>query len=183
MTTFHSFSSVSWLTTRLIVRKNITKSIKPQSRKTAKILFFFFRWASSKLPTLLWWLSPKTAAFYTEQCTSPSLFQNFEVSWGGSDRSLNNYGLISDTIFRTYTCVHKSLTNKAIIIQDCWIRNMVVCTKTGRVFGIHCWLIAWTEPGQWFFSQYCIHLLRKPVRTDLLLLDRWQSSAQACTSC
>ena len=27
----------------------------------------------------------------------------------------------------------------------------------------------------------CIHLLKKPVRTDLLLFDRWQTSAQACT--
>ena len=26
-------------------------------------------------------------------------------------------------------------------------------------------------PGQWFFSQYCIHLLGKPVRTYLLLCD------------
>ena len=34
----------------------------------------------------------------------------------------------------------------------------------------------WTEPGQWFFSQYCTHLLRKPVRTDLLLCDEWQTS-------
>jgi len=34
-----------------------------------------------------------------------------------------------------------------------------------------------TEPGQWFFSQYV--LLRKPVRTDLLFCDRWQTSAHA----
>ena len=26
-------------------------------------------------------------------------------------------------------------------------------------------------PSQWFSSQYCIHLLRKPVRTDVLLCD------------
>jgi len=31
--------------------------------------------------------------------------------------------------------------------------------------------------------QYCIHLLRKPTRTDLMLCDRWQTSAQACTCC
>jgi len=34
--------------------------------------------------------------------------------------------------------------------------------------------------GQRFFSKYCIHLLKKPVRTDLLLSDRWQTSVQAC---
>jgi len=32
-------------------------------------------------------------------------------------------------------------------------------------------------------DKYCIHLLRKHVRTDLLLYDRWQASAQACTCC
>jgi len=30
----------------------------------------------------------------------------------------------------------------------------------------------------WFFS-----LLRKPMRTDLLLCDRWRNSAQAYTCC
>jgi len=43
--------------------------------------------------------------------------------------------------------------------------------KAGRVFGIHCWICVWAEPGQWFLSQYWIYLLRKPMRTDLLLLD------------
>ena len=34
-------------------------------------------------------------------------------------------------------------------------------------------------------SQYCMHLLRKVVRTELLLCicNRWQPSAQACTWC
>ena len=53
------------------------------------------------------------------------------------------------------------------MIQDCWIRNTFVSIKTGRVFGIHCWFSVWTDPGQWFFSQ--LILLRKPMRTDLLL--------------
>ena len=41
----------------------------------------------------------KTAAFYTEQCTSPSLFHNFEVSQGGSNQSLKSYGFICKAIF------------------------------------------------------------------------------------
>ena len=53
--------------------------------------------------------------------------------------------------------------------------------KTGRVFGMNCWFSIRTEPGQWFFSQCCIHLLRKPMRTDLLLCDTWQTSAQVHT--
>jgi len=56
--------------------------------------------------------------------------------------------------------------------QDHWIRNMVgVCgvPETRRGFVIHCWLSVWTDAWSVIFSQYCIHLLRKHVRTDLLL--------------
>jgi len=88
--------------------------------------------------TLSQWFSQKTAAFYTEQCTSPLLFHNFEVSRRGLNRTPKNYSFISDTIFKKLTHVHKSLRNETIIIQDFEYRNTVVCMKTGRVFGIHC---------------------------------------------
>ena len=87
----------------------------------------------------------QTCSVLHEQRISPSLFCNFEVSWGGANRSLKNYGFIHDAIFFTCMDVHKSLSNVTIIIQDCWIRNTVVCMKTGRAFGIHCWLSVWTE--------------------------------------
>jgi len=48
------------------------------------------------------------------------------------------------------------LATKPIISKDCQITNTVVCMKTGRVFGIHCWFSVGTKPGQWFFNQYCI---------------------------
>ena len=38
----------------------------------------------------------------------------------GSNRSLKNYGFISDAIFKNCTHAHKSLSNEAIIIQDYW---------------------------------------------------------------
>ena len=44
-----------------------------------------------------------------------------------------------------------------------------VCMKTGRGFVIHRWLMFEQMPNQWNCSQYCIHLLRKPMTTDLLL--------------
>jgi len=47
----------------------------------------------------------QNAAFYTEKCTSPSLSHNFEVSWDGSNQSLQNYGSISKAIFKNY-CMH-----------------------------------------------------------------------------
>ena len=111
----------------------------------------------------------------------PFHIHNFEVSQGGSNRSLKNYAFISNAVFKNCMYAHKSLSNETIIIWDCWIRNTDVCMKTGRVFGIHCWLSVWREPCQRFFSQYRVHLLRKPMRTDLQLCDRLQTSAQACT--
>jgi len=59
------------------------ESTEPESHQTAKIFFFFFfRRASQICVTLSRWLSHKTAAFFTEQCTSPSLFSRFEVTRG-----------------------------------------------------------------------------------------------------
>ena len=43
--------------------------------------------------------SHKTAAFFTEQCTSSSLFSMFEVTRGDSNRSLKNHGFLYDAIF------------------------------------------------------------------------------------
>ena len=56
--------------------------------------------------TLSRWFLHKTAAFSTEQCTSPSLFFRFEVSRGVSNRSLKNYGFLCDAIFflHVYAC-------------------------------------------------------------------------------
>jgi len=62
--------------------------------------------------TLSQWVSHKTATFYTEQCTSPSLFHNFEVTRGAPNWSLKNYGFNLMPSF--FTCMHvqKSLRNK-----------------------------------------------------------------------
>jgi len=66
--------------------------------------------------TLSLWFSHKTAAFYTEQCTSPSLFYNFEVSQGGSNRSLNNYSIISNAIFKNWCmCTNHLATNSRLL--------------------------------------------------------------------
>ena len=67
-------------------QKKHRKSTEPESCQTAKIFCFLSSSCSSSdgliqnRVTLWWWFSHKTAAFYTEQCTSPSLFHNFEVS-------------------------------------------------------------------------------------------------------
>ena len=59
------------------VRKH-HNSTKPGTRKMGE-MFFFFRWASSVLSESLTMVLAQTAAFYTEQCTVPSLFQQLPV--------------------------------------------------------------------------------------------------------
>jgi len=89
--------------------KSIAK-VEPESCQTAKIFFFLSSSSSDGLVqncmTLSQWFSHKTIAFYTEQCTSPLLFHNFEVSRGGSNRSLKNYGFISYAILKKLACMH-----------------------------------------------------------------------------
>jgi len=51
-------------------------------------------------------------------------------------------------------------------IEDCWIRNTVLCTDRESLW--HPLLIQCLKRA-WWFSQYCINLLRKLMRTDLLL--------------
>jgi len=57
---------------------------KPGTRKTGQMFFFFLLLSSDGLApycvNLSRWFTHETAAFYTEQCTTPSLFHNFEVT-------------------------------------------------------------------------------------------------------
>ena len=55
------------------------------------------------------WFLHKTVAFFTEQCTSPSLF---EVTRGDPNRSLKNYGFLYDAIFssRVRMCTNRLAT-------------------------------------------------------------------------
>jgi len=59
---------------------NVTKWPKCSFCFDHHCLLFFFKWASSKLCDSFMVVLHKTTAFYTEQCTSSSLFHNFEKS-------------------------------------------------------------------------------------------------------
>ena len=66
----------------------------------------------------------------------------------------------------------------------CWIRNTVnLHAKQGELASSHCIVDLLNRClGQWFFSQYCKHLLKNPVRADFFFCcDRWLTSAQAYT--
>ena len=97
--------------------------------------------------TLSQWFLRKAAAFSTEQCTIPLLLHNFEVSGGALNWSLQSYGFICNYFLYFYACAQ--MTEQ---------QNVITLTQESE-----------QEPGQRFFSQSCIHQLRKPVRTDLLL--------------
>ena len=72
-----------------------------------------------------------------------------------------------------FMCTHVHKLWNVIVNQDCWIRIQKVCRES----------LKRARSSHWFFNQYYIHLLRKPVRRDLLLCDRWQTSAQVCICC
>ena len=69
-----------------------TRKLSDRQNVFLSSFFFFFKRASSNLHDSFTMVSHKTAAFFTEQCTSPSLFYRFEVSQGSSNRSLKSYG-------------------------------------------------------------------------------------------
>ena len=71
-----------------MARESIAKVPNQELAKQAKCFSFFLLSSSDGLAhycvNLLGWFTHETAAFYTEQCTTPSLFHNFEVSRGAS---------------------------------------------------------------------------------------------------
>ena len=147
MTTYHSLLSASWPATCLDGSSKLRDSFTLVFARNSSIL----HWALHQ---------PITFA---------------QVSRGSSNRSMKNYGFISDAIFKNCMHAHKSLSNETIISQ---IRNTVVCMKSLR----HLWLMTQGLKRAWaMILQPILH--RKPVRTDLLLCDRWQTLAQACICC
>ena len=144
--------------------KKHCESTEPESRPTAKMLFFFsfllflfvsfFIQACSKLCDFFTMVFMQSTAFYTEQHTHPLLFYNFEVLWGTSNQSRRNFGFICKAIS---SLVHMHTKHLATKRQDHWFYG--VCGNREKIHH-HCWLSVWQMPGQWLFSKYCIGLLR-----------------------
>ena len=92
------------------------ESTQPNSSKTAKLFFFLllsFFLSSDGLAqycvNLSRWFTHETAAFSTEQCTTPSLFHNFEASLGACSHSLKHYGFQFGTPFSLFVLTHAHL--------------------------------------------------------------------------
>ena len=112
MTTYCSSSSVFMTNKTPNGARKHRESTQPNSSKTAKFFFIFFlsffRRASSILRQPLT-LVHETAAFSTEQCTTPSLFHNFEASQGARSHSLKHYGFQFGTPFSLFVLTHAHL--------------------------------------------------------------------------
>jgi len=84
------------------------ENTQPNSSKTAK-LFSSSDGLAQYCVNLSRWFTHETAAFSTEQCTTPSLFHNFEVSQGARSHSLKHYGFQFGTPFSLFVLTHAHL--------------------------------------------------------------------------
>jgi len=91
------------------------ESTQLNSSKTVKLFFFFLSFFLSSdglahyCVNLSRWFTHETAALYTGQCTTPSLFHNFEVSRGARSHSLKYYGFLFETPFSLFVLTHAHL--------------------------------------------------------------------------
>ena len=130
----------------------------------ASVFFFFFsfRQASSNLCDSFTMVFRQNSSIFHWAVHQPITFSQLWSLTRHFKSAMENYGFICDTIF--FTCMH---TNCLAVKRNYYSRlqnyNYGWCAWRRSVSDIHCWLGIWTEPGQWFFSQYC-----NTVRTDLL---------------
>ena len=161
----------SWWTTHPVAQKSIAKV---PNQKVARwpncfsffffiIFFFFFRRASSNLCDSFAMVFAQNS---TEQCTSSSLFYGFEVSRGGSNRSLKNspppsfFSFFSFSFFfrQASLCLCDSFTEELRLplwhyfFFMCTMRTNHLPTKCNYYAGLlkkynWCTGSVWREPG------------------------------------
>ena len=145
------------------------KSTEPESCQTKINVFLSSSSSSDGLVqicvTLSRWFSHKTAAFSTEQRTSPSLFlclKSHEAVWTTHWRTMASFA----TPF-FFMCMHVHKSHQ-------WKRKIAELEKSWCAGSVE-EILVWSMILQ-------LILYRKPVRRDLLLGNRWQTSAQTCST-
>jgi len=78
------------------------------------------------------------AAFFTEQCASPSLFSRFKITRGDPNRPLKNYGFLYDAIFSSHV---RMRTN--YLAMKCNLLRKIAKLEVLLVFG-ECLKKAWS---------------------------------------
>jgi len=88
-----------------MAQESIAKVPNQTAAKRPNCFSSFFRPTSSVLHQLLVLVYARTAAFSTEQCTTPSLFHNFEASQGAH----KYYGFQFGMPFSLFVLTHAHL--------------------------------------------------------------------------
>jgi len=103
----------------------------------------------------------------TEQCTTLSLFHNFEVLPGTCNHALKNYGFQCGTPSFSFVCKHsRTLSND--------MKLFLKITEL-EIQSVLCILCAWVwEPVYWTAAL---------VWEQTSVVMWWQTSSQACTCC
>lgn len=104
----------SWLTSLLVAQGNTMKVLNQTHRQNR--FSSFFSWLGQNCVNLSWWFLPEKAPFYTEHCTTPSLFK---VSQGACSHSFKNYGfvMVCDSIFISTCNDHLATSTKIAVLE------------------------------------------------------------------
>ena len=91
----------------------------------------------------------KTAAFYTEQCMTPSVIHNFEESQGAWNQPSKNKGFICNVISFICMRVHKALSHeKYLLLKIAESEIQLLCMERATLIGyLNRYL------GHWFFKK------------------------------
>jgi len=171
--------------------KHHESTIPEEAKQQKYFSSSFFRRTSS-----VWWFTHETAHFiHAEQCTTPSLFYNLEVSQGAYNHSLVKVWLpVWDAIFFIFRMQVLSMFYECL---DLWVppvfrQGELAChpSREGLSRCLNGCL------GQWFFSQYCqIYLIPETMAHILMARQTaslwgqtsaavwWQTSACTCACC
>ena len=158
--------------------RNTLQTKKSPDGQNVLLSFFFIRWASSKFS---WQFSHKTAAFYTEQCTSHCFFTTLK----SSNQSLKNYMASFVTPFSSivYMCTNRLAAMLLLFKIGDYIQKYSWAHEDRKSLSSIVYMVfEWSLVND-SSAKYCSHLLRQPMKIDLLPCGRWQLSAQACTCC
>ena len=98
---FHDQQDSQW-------RKKALRKYPTKQQQNGQIVFLLSDGLAQYCVNLSCWFTHETA-FSTEQCTTPSLFHNFEVSQGARTHSLKHYGFQFGTPFSLFVLTHAHL--------------------------------------------------------------------------
>ena len=155
--------------------KKHRESTEPENHRTTKMFFFFFfffffRWASSNLPDSFTMVFAQNSSIFHWAVHQPIAF--FQV-WSHTRRFRAAHWKTMASItkpFFSHVYAYSQATKCNYYARFAEVAKLEILLVCGECLK--------KKP---VILQPILH--RKPVRGDLLLCDRWQTSAQACICC